>query len=72
MITVCAFLSIFLVYYKQEIGNLSCHYLKKLETDLLTVESDVELEQDTLKLPVYRGEKRSKAEAENRKDKKEG
>lgn len=59
VLTVTVFTILFVMYMNQELGNLSCRYVMKINPDILQVEIEETYSQDAVSMPVYKVRKAS-------------
>ncbi|MDE7425942.1 MAG: VanZ family protein [Lachnospiraceae bacterium] len=59
ILIVTSFISLFIVYMNQELGNLSCRYVVKIDSDILQVETKETYKNNAASMPVYKVKKAS-------------
>lgn len=59
LLTVTVFTVLFAVYVNQELGNLSCRYVTKIDSGILQVETKETYSKDVVSMPVYKLKKAS-------------
>lgn len=53
-LAIIVFVILFVVYENQELGNLSCKYVAKIDPDILQVETKETYSKDAVAMPVYK------------------